>query len=101
VGVLERVGGLDADRDWANTLSLGEQRQVVLARLLLAKPRFAFLDEPTGALEKELARHLYGVLADTAMTYISVGSDPGLRGYHDLVIELGPDGTWTLEGEGR
>jgi hypothetical protein len=43
--VLQREGGLDAERDWANTLSLGEQQLVAFARLLLAAPPFAFLDE--------------------------------------------------------
>src|SRR5262249_4014072 len=54
-GVLERVGGLDAERDWPSTLSLGEQQQLAFARLLLAAPRFAFLDEATSALGAEKA----------------------------------------------
>lgn len=42
-----RVGGLDADADWAHMLSLGEQQRISLARLLYHKPAVAFLDEAT------------------------------------------------------
>ncbi|MGH8646666.1 MAG: ABC transporter ATP-binding protein/permease, partial [Gammaproteobacteria bacterium] len=41
--VLARCGGLDAEQDWANILSLAEQQVLAIARLLLAAPRFAFL----------------------------------------------------------
>jgi putative ATP-binding cassette transporter len=95
--VLERVGGLDAERDWPNTLSLGEQQQVAFARLLLARPRFAFLDEATSALDEPTARRLYEALAATPITYVSVAGDPGLADYHDTVLELGPNGTWAVQ----
>jgi putative ATP-binding cassette transporter len=90
---LERVGGLDAESDWPSTLSLGEQQQLAFARLLLANPRFAFLDEPTGAMKPATAHQLYEALAETPISYISVGG-PELRRYHDLVVEIGPDGEW-------
>ncbi len=91
---LERVGGLDAECDWHGVLSLGEQQQVAVARLLLANPPFAFLDEPASALDEDRARQLYEALHDSSISYISVGSDPRLREYHDRVIELGTNGAW-------
>jgi putative ATP-binding cassette transporter len=97
--VLERVGGLDACADWANTLSLGEQQLVALARLLLARPRFAFLDEATSALDEDVARRLYEVLAATPISYVSVAGDPALAEYHDAVLELGPGGSWRTSPE--
>ncbi len=48
--VVERVGGLDVEqRDWEHILSLGERQSLAFARLLLSKPKFAFLDEATSA----------------------------------------------------
>jgi putative ATP-binding cassette transporter len=93
--VLTRVGGLDAEADWANTLALGEQQRLIFARLLLARPRFAFLDQATSALGGSAARQLYALLAATRATYISVADDPELCAYHDEAITLGRDGTWT------
>jgi len=46
----ERVGGFDAEMDWGHLLSLGEQQRLAFARLLLARPGYAFLDEATSAL---------------------------------------------------
>jgi putative ATP-binding cassette transporter len=93
---LDQAGGLDAERDWAATLSLGEQQLVVFARLLLAGPRFAFLDEATSALDIETGRRLYAALARTPISYVSVAGDPGLRDFHDMVLELAPEGRWAV-----
>ena len=98
--VLERVGGLDAEQEWANTLSAGEQQQVVFARLLLASPRFAFLDEATSALDRETAQRLYAVLSDSPIAYISVASDPGLAEFHERVLDLGASGAWAAKSAG-
>jgi len=40
----ERFGGFDAEQDWADVLSLGEQQRLTFARLLLSKPNYAILD---------------------------------------------------------
>jgi putative ATP-binding cassette transporter len=45
--LLVRVGGLDAELDWAHVLSLGEQQRLSIARLLHHRPAVAFLDEAT------------------------------------------------------
>lgn len=94
--VLARVGGLDAEADWAGTLALGEQQRLVFARLLLARPRFAFLDQATSALDPDTARKLYALLAATSTAYITIADDPELGAYHDEAIELGRDGSWSL-----
>ena len=44
-GLAERMGGLDAELEWAHVLSLGEQQRVAFLRLLLHAPALAFLDE--------------------------------------------------------
>ncbi len=45
-------------------LSGGEQQRLALARLLLAKPRWAFLDEATSALDGEAERNLLALLRE-------------------------------------
>ncbi len=98
--LLERVGGLDVEqRDWTSILTLGEQQSLAFARLLLVVPEFAFLDEAVSALSAKRVRSLYELLAQTATTYISVGSEQDLLEYHDQVLQLRGDGTWTATHE--
>jgi putative ATP-binding cassette transporter len=94
--VWKRVGGLDAECAWENVLSRGEQQMLTFARLLLANPRFVFLDDATSALDPAWGRYLYELLAQQPITYISAGNDPDLRDYHDRVLELRGNGAWVL-----
>src|SRR5438105_3997594 len=50
---LERTGGLDAEADWNDALSLGEQQLLSVARAVLAAPRFVFLDRVRAAVDPE------------------------------------------------
>jgi vitamin B12/bleomycin/antimicrobial peptide transport system ATP-binding/permease protein len=91
-----RVGGFDAELDWGQLLSLGEQQRLAFARLLLTKPSYAILDEATSALDASNEALLYGELQNARTTYISVGHRPSLPAYHDQVLELQGGGNWRL-----
>jgi putative ATP-binding cassette transporter len=93
---IAREGGLDAEQDWAKVLSNGELQALTFARLLLARPRFAFLDDPAQAIETPLAKRLYQALAGSSITYLSAGCPPALLAYHDLQIALDQDGSCTF-----
>lgn len=94
--LLSRIGGFDAEMDWVNVLSLGEQQRIAFARLLLAKPRIAFLDEATTALDLEDERYLYGLLRESGRSYVSIGHRASLVQFHDSHLELFPEGKWRL-----
>ena len=94
--ILDRVGGLDVERDWANLLTVGEQQLLGMARLLIARPKFAIIDRATNALSTSRARHVYELLSHTSITYISVGDQASLRDFHDNVMELLDEGKWTV-----
>ena len=61
--LVQQVGGLDAEQNWETTLSLGERQMIAFARLLLAKPEFAFLDRATIALNEARGAEVYQLLA--------------------------------------
>lgn len=95
--VLQRVDGdLSKEVDWANILSLGEQQRVSFARLFLKQPVIAFLDEATSALDEPNERMLYEHLRSLGFSYVSVGHRSTLREFHDHLLTLHADGTWTL-----
>lgn len=92
----DRLGGFDADLDWAEILSLGEQQRLAFARLLLTQPRYAILDEATSALDLKNEQHLYEQLQATKTTFVSVGHRMSLLQYHQQVLELLGDASWRL-----
>ena len=93
--VLERTGGLDVERDWDDVLSLGEQQLLSVARVVLAAPRFAFLERPRTALGSEEADRILSLLRERSITYLTLGDGgDGLDDY-DAVLELAGDGGWT------
>jgi putative ATP-binding cassette transporter len=94
--VLKRVGGLDEVRDWPNVLSPGEQALMGFARLLLAEPKYAFLDVSVSGLTDTWIKSLYGALSRTSTTYVSISDLPSLWPYHDQLLRLEGDGAWTI-----
>ena len=91
-----RVGGFDAEMDWGHLLSLGEQQRLAFARLLLTAPRYAILDEATSALDVANEAHLYAIMRDLGLTYVSVGHRPTLVALHSQVLEISGGGTWRV-----
>jgi vitamin B12/bleomycin/antimicrobial peptide transport system ATP-binding/permease protein len=91
-----RYPDLDIIQDWPRLLSLGEQQRLAFARLLLNSPSFVVLDEATSALDVATERHLYSLLAEREMAFVSVGHRPTLTAFHDTVLELDGSGNWRL-----
>ena len=91
-----RVGGLDAEHDWGGALSQGEQHLVALARVLLIRPRFVFLDQVTKGLGPDQVGPFYRVLSEASITYLSIGENHDLLPFHDEFLELDEDGRWRL-----
>ena len=96
-GLDERFGGFDAEQDWADVLSLGEQQRLTFARLLLNKPNYAILDEATSALDLDNEERLYQHLQAKGTTFLSVGHRATLANYHQSLLELSQDKTWQLK----
>ena len=92
----ERAGGFDAELEWADILSLGEQQRLAFARLLLTQPSYAILDEATSALDLKNEAALYQHLQGTKTTFISVGHRASLVEYHQYVLELLGDSSWRV-----
>ena len=92
---LERMGGLDVERDWDDALSLGEQQLLSVARVLLAAPRFAFLERPRMAFGPEQVDRILSLLSKRAITYLTLGDGGDGIDDYDAVLELADDGGWS------
>jgi putative ATP-binding cassette transporter len=93
--VLRRIGGLDTERKWGDLLSLSEQQLLAFARVLIAAPSFAFLDQPSRALSDAQVHALLRRLRDRGITYLTLGDDDDIT-YYDQLLEIAEDGTWKL-----
>jgi len=89
---------LDEERDWSQTLSLGEQQRLAFGRLLLNKPDIAFLDEASSALDEGLEDAMYRLLRQQlpATTIVSVGHRSSLLQYHQQQLHILGQGRWQL-----
>lgn len=84
-------GGLDAVLKWEDTLSLGEQQRIGMARLFFARPDFAILDEATSAVSQDVEVQLYKAAAKQQMTCITISQRLALPEYHAQELRLGED----------
>jgi vitamin B12/bleomycin/antimicrobial peptide transport system ATP-binding/permease protein len=78
----ERVG---SDDNWPQRLSGGEQQRIALARALLAKPEWIFLDEATASLDPDAEEDLYRILKQRLpnTTLVSIAHRPSVAAFHD------------------
>jgi len=96
-GVLAKAGGLDAERDWNEVLSLGEQQLLSFARLALATPSYAVLDRPETVLGVESVVRALDFLAGEGITVVTFSGEPALADRHDAHLVLAADGSWNFE----
>ena len=89
---------LEQEQDWSRILSLGEQQRLAFARLLLHKPKVAFLDEASASLDEGMEYAMYRLIREELpnTTIISVGHRSTLVPLHQHQLELHTDGSWVF-----
>jgi len=99
VEALEAVGlaglslRLDEEAHWNRMLSLGEQQRLGIARALLQKPDFLFLDEATASLDEPSEAVLYRLMQERlpGAAIISIGHRSTLAAFHRRRLALERD----------
>jgi len=85
---------LDETAYWADRLSMGEQQRLSIARALLQKPDWLFLDEATASLDEPAEGMLYRLLLERLpdAAIVSIGHRSSLVVFHERFLALKPDG---------
>lgn len=75
---------------WDRRLSGGEQQRVAVARALVNRPTWLFLDEATASLDPEGERALYTALKQAlpGTAILSIAHRPAVAQFHDRVLRL-------------
>ncbi len=93
VGLSALLPRLDDTDNWQMRLSGGEQQRLGVARALIAKPDWLFLDESTASLDEPSEADLYKMLAKAlpGATLVSIGHRSTLAAFHQRRVELVKD----------
>ncbi|MDD5206156.1 MAG: SbmA/BacA-like family transporter [Desulfobacterales bacterium] len=94
--LLKGFGGMDKRNHWENTLALNDQQLLVIARLLLTAPRFAFLDRPSTTLNPGQLDWILALLKERSITYVTFEAKERSvnLNHYDAVLELEGEGAW-------
>jgi putative ATP-binding cassette transporter len=81
---------LDECKDWSTILSLGEQQRVSFIRILINKPKWIVMDEPTSSLNKLLEELAFEKMIKEIkdVTVVTVGHSDTLKKFHKKVVDI-------------
>ena len=89
-GLAPLAARLDQEEAWDRHLSGGEQQRLALARALLLKPDWLFLDEATASLDPAAEARFYTLLRERLprTTLVSIAHRPAVAQYHERALRL-------------
>lgn len=81
---------LDLKQDWGMILSPGEQQRIAIIRLLIHKPEWVIMDEPTSSLDDDLQKIVFELLGEYLKnsTVITMAHTMELKKYHSRRIDI-------------
>lgn len=79
---------IDKREAWSTRLSPGEAQLIGICRVLVKRPCYAVLDEPTSSLDIESERRVMRALKEAGISAVTVAHSESLAALHDRVITM-------------
>jgi len=90
--IIARADGLDEERNWDDLLSLAEQQLVSIARILLARQRYVFLDQLARTVDAGQRAAAQTACAAADITFVTLADDDHATDGYDAVLDVSDDG---------
>lgn len=94
--IVAEAGGLQVSKDWNHEFAIGDQNLLSIARIILARPKFVFLDRPGSALPKSRIAALLELLRQHKIACVLLAKDGESDLEYDRHLEIFPDGSWAI-----
>lgn len=93
--LVTQTASADRELDWERLLPLREQQALALARVLVTRPRFAFVDRLGETVGADRLALVFSAFAERGITCVVFGEDEPHH-FFDAVLVVATDGTWTV-----
>ena len=90
------LAGLDAEAEWTNILSTGDQQRIAAARLFYHRPKYAILDECTSSLTSAIEQTIYTEAKNLGITLMTVSHRRSLWRYHGWILQFDGQGSYVF-----
>ncbi len=95
--LIELAAGTDRELDWEQVLPLREQQLLAIARILVERPRFAFIDNLADIVGPGRLALVLTAFGERGITCVALGSVDDPRTHYETVLVVAADGTWRIE----
>jgi putative ATP-binding cassette transporter len=92
----KRFGGMNTRQNWESVLTLSEQQLLVIARVLIANPCFAFFDMPSTTIDRQQVKWVLGLLNRHAISCVTFEEAADDLEPYDMLLQLEKGGFWAF-----
>jgi putative ATP-binding cassette transporter len=90
--------GTDRELDFERLLSQRDQQALAIARVLISRPIFAFVDNLGETVGIDRLPTVFAAFVERGITCVTFGGHDEPREGYDSILILAADGTWVVQG---
>ncbi|HEY5937505.1 MAG TPA: SbmA/BacA-like family transporter [Kofleriaceae bacterium] len=95
--LIELAAGTDRAFDWEHELPLRDQQLLAIARILVERPRFAFVDNLARIIGTDRLPIVLAAFVERGITCVALGGSDESWHAFETVLFVAADGTWRVE----